>query len=121
MMEELATTIALTLSTFIEIIAALIIGIGLIQFLISYVKTFFGKTYHLDNAMLRVKFGGSLAIALELLLAADILVTAVAPTWEEIGKLGAIVAIRTALNFFLEKELATIEKRGVKIDKKNSG
>jgi uncharacterized membrane protein len=53
----------------------------------------------------------SLAIALELLLAADILVTAVTPTWEEIGKLAAIVAIRTALNFFLERELITIEKR----------
>jgi uncharacterized membrane protein len=48
---------------------------------------------------------------LELLLAADILRTAVAPTWEDIGKLAAIAAIGTALNYFLEKELKTMEGR----------
>ena len=61
--------------------------------------------------MLRVQFGGTLAISLELLLAADILRTAVAPNWEDIGKLAAIAAIRTVLNYFLEKELTEIEKR----------
>jgi uncharacterized membrane protein len=35
----------------------------------------------------------------------------VAPSWEDIGKLAAIAAIRTALNYFLEKELKDIEKR----------
>jgi uncharacterized membrane protein len=46
------------------------------------------------------------------LLAADILRTAVAPTWEDIGKLAAIAAIRTVLNYFLERELHTIQKDG---------
>ncbi|HET9433205.1 MAG TPA: DUF1622 domain-containing protein, partial [Chitinophagaceae bacterium] len=45
------------------------------------------------------------AVSLELLLGADVLATAVAPTWDEIGKLAAIATIRTVLNFFLEKEL----------------
>jgi uncharacterized membrane protein len=62
--------------------------------------------------MLRVRFGSSLTLALELLLAADILRTAVAPTWEDIGKLAAIAAIRTVLNYFLERELHTIQKDG---------
>jgi uncharacterized membrane protein len=110
-MEEFVKTIALKLSTFIELIAAVVIAIALVQFIFNYAKSLFKLSDHIDNAWLRVKFGGSLAIALELLLAADILVTAVAPTWEEIGKLAAIVAIRTALNFFLERELITIEKR----------
>ena len=45
------------------------------------------------------------ALALEFQLGADILSTAVAPTWNEIGKLGAIAIIRTALNYFLSKEM----------------
>ena len=36
---------------------------------------------------------------------ADILSTAIAPSWQQIGKLGAIAVIRTGLNFFLSKEM----------------
>ena len=110
-MEEIARTVALKLSLFVEVLGALIIGIALIQFLIGYVPKLFVKKQYLHNAMLRVKFGSSLALALELLLAADILRTAVAPTWEDIGKLAAIAAIRTGLNYFLERELSKIESR----------
>ena len=49
----------------------------------------------------RLLLGRFLALGLEFQLAADILETAVAPSFEEIGKLGAIAAIRTALNYFL--------------------
>jgi uncharacterized membrane protein len=44
-------------------------------------------------------------LALEFEIAADILRTAVAPRWNEIGQLAAIIALRTALNFFLQKEI----------------
>ena len=54
---------------------------------------------------LRLRLGRWLAVALELELGADILRTAVAPTWTEIGQLGAIVVLRTALNFFLQQEI----------------
>ena len=46
-----------------------------------------------------------LVLALELQLAADIIGTAIAPNWQDIGKLAAIGGIRTFLNFFLEKDL----------------
>jgi hypothetical protein len=46
-----------------------------------------------------------LAIALEFQLGADILSTAVAPSWDAIGKLAAIAVIRTALNYFLSREM----------------
>ncbi len=49
--------------------------------------------------------GRFLALGLEFLLAADILRIAVAPSFEEIGKLAAIAAIRTLLNYFLRKEI----------------
>lgn len=49
--------------------------------------------------------GRWLAVALEFELAADILNTAVTPTWSDIAKLGAIATLRTALNYFLEREI----------------
>ena len=63
----------------------------------------------------RLGLGRYLALGLEFQLASDILSTAVAPTFEEIGKLAAIAAIRTVLNYFLEKEIdaerAEVEER----------
>ena len=51
-----------------------------------------------------------LVLALEFQLAADVLETAILPEWSKIGQLAAIAAIRTALNYFLSKELSE-EKR----------
>jgi uncharacterized membrane protein len=58
-----------------------------------------------DTESVRLQLGRWLALALEFELAADILRTAVAPTWNEIGQLAAIVVLRTALNYFLQREI----------------
>ena len=110
-MEETAKAIATHLSIIVEILGALVIGIGLLQFILGYIPALVNRRQHVSVTWLRVKFGSSLTLALELLLAADILRTAVAPTWDEIGKLAAIAAIRTTLNYFLERELREIENR----------
>ena len=46
-----------------------------------------------------------LAMALEFQLAADVLGTTVAPSWDQLGRLGAIAVIRTFLNYFLAREI----------------
>jgi len=51
------------------------------------------------------RFGTWLLLGLEFELAADIISSVISPTWQEIGQLGAIAAIRTFLNYFLEKDL----------------
>lgn len=53
----------------------------------------------------RLDLGRLLALGLEFQLASDILRTAVAPTLRQIGELAAIAAIRTALNYFLAREI----------------
>jgi uncharacterized membrane protein len=53
----------------------------------------------------RLGLGRYLALGLEFQLASDVLRTAVAPTLREIGELAAVAAIRTALNYFLSKEI----------------
>ena len=52
-------------------------------------------------------------MALEFELAADVLRTAVAPTWDETGQLAAIVVLRTLLNFFLQKEIDKADARDI--------
>lgn len=60
-----------------------------------------------DAAFVRVRLGLGryLALGLEFQLAGDVLRTAIAPSFREIGQLAAVAAIRTALNFFLAKEI----------------
>lgn len=52
-----------------------------------------------------LRFGVWLLLGLEFELAADVVRTALSPTWQDIGQLAAIAGIRTFLNFFLERDL----------------
>jgi uncharacterized membrane protein len=56
------------------------------------------------------RFGTWLLLGLEFALAADIIGSVVSPTWEDIGRLAAIAAIRTFLNYFLEHDLENAER-----------
>jgi uncharacterized membrane protein len=58
-----------------------------------------------------LRYGRWLVAGLTFQLAADIIGTAIAPTWQEVGQLGAIAVIRTFLNYFLERDLAELRDR----------
>jgi len=60
---------------------------------------------------IRLDLGRYLSLALEFQLASDILSTAIAPTLTELAKLGVTAVIRTALNFFLGREIAEYRAR----------
>ena len=53
-----------------------------------------------------------LLLGLEFELAADIIGSVISPTWQDVGELAAIAAIRTFLNFFLEKDLESSTEPG---------
>jgi uncharacterized membrane protein len=55
----------------------------------------------------RLRFGTWLALALEFQLGADILSTTVEPTTQDLFKLAVIAVIRTFLNYFLDREMAS--------------
>jgi uncharacterized membrane protein len=57
-----------------------------------------------------LRFARWLVIGLTFLLAADIVETSIAPSWEDIGRLAAIAAIRTFLNYFLERDMQELGK-----------
>ena len=90
----------------VEFLAALIILAAAVEATGKSVRLFVrpNAPAQLKTAV-RLQFARWLAMALEFELAADILSTAVTPTWTDIGKLAAVAALRTALNYFLEKEI----------------
>ena len=88
----------------IESVGALVIALGVIVAVALLVRSAIARSGFNFNAV-RLVFARHLALALEFQLAADILSTAIAPSWDRIGKLAAIAVIRTALNYFLMLEL----------------
>lgn len=60
--------------------------------------------------MARLSFSRYLVVALEFQLAADIVKTATDPSWTDLGILAVVAAIRTFLNFFLQREMKDEEK-----------
>lgn len=103
-MEETLRDIVGNVALVVEAIGALIIAVGVLSSFAAYA----GSELHIRTRSyesLRLGLGRFLALGLEFQLAADILSTAVSPSWEEIGKLGAIAGIRTVLNYFLAQDL----------------
>ncbi len=89
-----------------EAAGALVIGIGVVIALIMLVGTMGNATRPWSWTRVRLVLGSYLVLGLEFQLAADILKTAIAPSFTEIGQLAAIAGIRTVLNYFLTKEIA---------------
>lgn len=89
----------------VEAVGAAVIGIGVLLAIYQLITHFRGEQSNNFNRV-RLTLGKYLALALEFQVGADILSTAIAPSYEQIGKLGAIVVIRTMLNYFLTKELS---------------
>ena len=108
-MEEIAKHITIYTSHAVEILAGAIISIAVLKVVFEYINPFRHGPKKPTKETIRIGFGSSVAVALELLLGADVLATAVAPTWNDIGKLAAIAVIRTLLNYFLERELKHVK------------
>ena len=112
-MEALIKNVIDHLILFTEAGAGLIIGYGAVEAMVSAVIAAVRqhKMEERREEEIRHRFGKWLLLGLEFTLAADILQTAIAPSWEDIGRLAAIAAIRTALNFFLQREMEHTEKK----------
>ncbi len=108
--EDVVVTLVLWLKLAIEAIGALMICMGVVLAGQRFVRGSFPPNVE-DFVDVRLTLARFLAIALEFQLGADILSTAVAPSWDAIGKLGAIAVIRTALNYFLGLEMQERSER----------
>lgn len=104
----------LWLKLVVEGVGALVIGMGMVASFLEFARTCLGQQVRDENPV-RLTLARYMALALEFQLGADILATSVAPSWDMIGKLGAIAVLRTALNYFLTREMEQEgQARGVK-------
>ena len=104
---------------FVELTGAIIIGLGVLAALYYFARSFVPSNSE-GYSKIRLTLSRFLVLALEFQVGADILSTAIAPSWTQIGKLGAIVVIRTALNYFLTKEMRE-EREGLNADAPMTG
>lgn len=96
-----------------DVAAAVVIGLATLEAAVRALAVFArhavagtpSGTTHDDKEDIRLRLGRWLALGLEFLLAADILRTAVSPSWTEIGQLAAIVVLRIAINYFLQRDI----------------
>ena len=112
-MEELFVQVARTAGLLVEAMAVLVVFYGAAEALAQLFGLALSPSagHGVRKAIWR-RFGTWLLLGLEFALAADIIGSAVSPTWQDIGQLGAIAVIRTFLNFFLEHDLEKAERAG---------
>jgi uncharacterized membrane protein len=114
--EVLLFQMASVLKVILECIAIIIVAIAMLQALRRLLYHRHGRMMHrgrvaarIPRESVRLELGHALALSLEFLLAADIVGTAVSPSWTDIGKLAAITAIRTFVNYFIQREVEELE------------
>ena len=101
----LATNVAVVA---IDWLALVLIVVGAVEAFLQGLWTMFSSPdgHHERDVWLRL--GRWLVAGLTFQLAADVLETAVTTSWDEVGRLAAIAAIRTFLNYFLERDLGEV-------------
>jgi uncharacterized membrane protein len=60
----------------------------------------------------RARLSRWLALALELMIGSDIIRTAIAPSWIDLGQLAAVIAIRLVLEYTLLREMQSDKTAG---------
>jgi uncharacterized membrane protein len=111
-MKDWLTVIAFNVVMIIQIMALLVVAFGTIQAFILSLRAMVnpsvaGRNFHSGY----VQYARWLIAGLTFQLAADIIQTSFSPSWDEIGQLAAIAAIRAFVNFFLERDMEAQERR----------
>lgn len=118
-LKEIAANVALAA----ELVCVICIAIGAITAIVKVVAALAART--LDARTVRrgvwMSFAVWIILALEFALGADIVRTAIAPTWNDIGQLASIAVIRTGLNYFLERDLQDFEPNAIAPPEAESG
>ena len=90
---------------------------GIAILLITVVKAIIG--YFRKSEHLRLDLAEGIALALEFKLGGEVLHTVITRQWEELGILGAVIALRAALTVLLHWEIKNEESRPENIHQEN--
>ena len=105
-----------TMEVLVEFIWAIFAYIGIAIMVVGWVKAVYLLVYRwiVDHKIpmwkIRIKLGHYLVLALEFLVAKDILESIVNPSYQWLITLWAIVTIRTVLSYFTNNEIAEVKE-----------
>jgi uncharacterized membrane protein len=109
-MEQTLTTVAETAILGIKAAALLFVLVGTIAAFIGGIQVIADGGDPAGHRKGWLRFGHWLLAALAFLLAADIVESSIDPSWNDLGRLAAIVVIRAFLDYSLKRDLE--ETRG---------
>jgi uncharacterized membrane protein len=110
-MEEVLKGLAACTALVMEVVAVVMVALGAVEAVLLTVNHVLHRRILAGwRKTLFLQFGVWLLLGLQFSLGADIVRSVIAPTWNDIGQLAAIAAIRTFLNYFLEKDLVEAEE-----------
>lgn len=102
----ITTEICELLILVMNIVAVLVLICGVVKATVKFIKN---EVSHADKASvlrtIKNDLGAYVLFSLEVLIAADIVESIIKPIFEDIGKLAALVVIRTVISYFLGKEI----------------
>ena len=95
----------------VEAIAIVIVTVGTIEAVVAMVRILRApQVSGVERRSVWLDFAGWLVAALTFQLAADIISTSFSPSWDQVGRLGAIAAIRTFVSYFLDREVESTRR-----------
>ena len=105
-MESLLNNFGHHVALSLEAIAIILIAAGALEAFVGIIRVVLRPgTTNQDRREVWLMFARWLVGGMTFQLAADIVNTSLAPSWNELGHLASIAAIRTFLSFFLDREL----------------
>lgn len=105
--EELIHQVAEYVALGVDIIMVTIVAVGSVRAVIAVAQCMGrGKGLAPGIREIWLHYAAWILLALEFALAADLIDTVIAPSWQDIGQLGAIAAIRIALGYFLGRDIS---------------
>jgi len=95
----------------LQAVAIIVVAIGSAKVVVDVVRVaLVPRIDDFEGRVVWLRYARWLVAALTLQLAADIVSTSFAPTWDDVGRLAAVAAIRTFLSYFLDHEIENSRK-----------
>lgn len=104
-MGEFIKTLFTLFSSISQFFGILVVSFGMFRGFYIYVCSQVKRQNFIETiSRSRMELGYSFSLGLGFLIGASIIKTTLAPSWDDIGKLAAIIAIRTIMNYFLIRD-----------------
>jgi uncharacterized membrane protein len=95
----------------IDAMALVMIAFGTVGAFVETLRHWFSTVSGHERRLVWLKYSRWLVAGLTFQLASDIIESSIATDWSSVGRLAAVAAIRTFLNYFLERDVADIRER----------